>query len=101
MGCDVSARLGTYVLRDLTPSAREFVCEFPGAARHCNRIAERERAHEKLVRSFQRMRTDDRRWASAIASPWTLPAAVRRLAFRCARRSKVMYGRMAAKGGVR
>lgn len=95
----MSAPIGTYVLRQVTKQGRDFVCELP-SLRHRNRLSEQERAHEKMVRAFQRMRLDDRKWADAMARPLTPAEVLRRLAARCARRSRVMYGRM-AKGGVR
>lgn len=81
-------------------AGRELVAMVP-ALRHPNRVNTAERSHEKLLRSFQRMRLDDRKWATAMADPYFLPALLARLARRCARRSRVMYGRMAAKGGAR
>ena len=78
-------------------AGREFVAMIP-PMRHPNRLAEAERQQLRAERTFQRMRSEDRRWASALASPMTLPAAVRKLAARCAR---VMYARLARIGGVR
>lgn len=81
-------------------AGREFVAMIP-PMRHPNRLAEAERQQLRAERTFQRMRSEDRRWASALASPMTLPAAVRKLAARCARRSRVMYARLSRIGGVR
>jgi hypothetical protein len=81
-------------------AGHELVCMVP-SLRHPNRVSERERLQRKAERSLQRLRTDDRKWAAAMADPWTLPAMLHRLARRAARRSRVMYARIARSGGVR
>lgn len=96
----MSARAGTYVLRQVTPQGRDFVCELPNL-RHPNRVAELERQQAKAERSLQRKQRDDWRWARLQLNPFALPAAVERLRVRTARRSRVMYGRIAKMGGVR
>lgn len=81
-------------------AGHELVCITP-PLRHPNRLAERERQQRKAERTFQRMRHEDRLWAAEAANPWALPAAIRKLAARCARRSRVMYARIAKSGGAR
>lgn len=82
-------------------AGHELVAMVP-ALRHHNRVSAAERAHGRAVRTFQRLRHEDRRWAAAMADPLTLPTTLRRLAARAARRSRVMYARIARTiGGAR
>ena len=88
-------------VRELGNGGSELVAMVP-ALRHHNRVSAAERAHERAVRTLQRLRHEDWRWASAMSDPSTLPAALRRMSARCARRSRVMYARIARTiGGAR
>lgn len=98
----MTARAGNYVWKPEHAGARSLVCSLP-VVRHPNRLAEMERRYEKAARSLQRKQRDDWRWAQATVSTLTLPAELRSLSKRCARRARVMYGRIAkmAFGGAR
>lgn len=92
---------GRVFVRQLSPQGFDYVAMTATPMRHRNRLSELERQQAKAERSLQRKQRDDWRWARLQLNPFALPAAVERLRVRTARRSRVMYGRIAKMGGVR